>query len=263
MQNTAKSVYNYNMGKFLLSVVIPSYNEIGNLRKGTLSKVQKYLDKKDYDYEVLIVDDGSTDGSREYVKKFVRDEPEFHLIENTHSGKAGAVTTGMLKAKGDFVLFTDMDQATPIEELEELLPYTEKGFDVVIGSRNSNRQGAPLTRKIMAKGMMVLRSTIVGLPEIKDTQCGFKLFSKKATKEIFKKIDSLHNGFKAINRSSVTAGFDIELLYIAESLGFKIKEVPVDWLYVETRRVSPIKDSFEGFVELFKIRNNITSGKYK
>ena len=251
------------MNDFLLSVVIPSYNEIGNLRKGTLSKVQRYLDKQKYDYEVLVVDDGSTDGSREYVKKFAHDEKCFHLIENEHSGKAGAVTTGMLRAKGDFVLFTDMDQATPIEELEELLPYTQKGFDVVIGSRNSNRKGAPLTRKIMAKGMMMLRSTIVGLPEIKDTQCGFKLFSKKASKEIFKKIGELHHGFKAINRSSVTAGFDIELLYIADKMNFKIKEIPVDWLYVETRRVSPIKDSFEGFIELFKIRNNIKSGKYQ
>ena len=135
----------------MLSVVIPSYNEMGNLRKGTLSKVKRYLDKQTFSYEVIVVDDGSTDGSREYVKEFSNEEKEFRLIENSHSGKAGAVTTGMLEAKGDYVLFTDMDQATPIEELEKLLPYTEKGYDVVIGSRNSNRQGAPITRKIMAK----------------------------------------------------------------------------------------------------------------
>jgi glycosyltransferase involved in cell wall biosynthesis len=251
------------MAQLHLSVVIPSYNEIGNLRKGTLSKVQKFLDKKGLSYEVIVVDDGSDDGSLEYVKDFAKDEREFRVIENSHSGKAGAVTTGMLDAHGDYVLFTDMDQATPIEELEKLLPYAEKGFDVVIGSRNSNRQGAPLTRKIMAKGMMVLRSAIVGLPEISDTQCGFKLFSKKASKDIFSKVKESHNGFKTIHGSSVTAGFDIELLYVAKTLGYKIKEVPVDWLYVETRRVSPIKDSLEGFFELFRIRNKIKSGRYK
>lgn len=250
------------MGKFLLSVVIPSYNEMGNLRKGTLSKVKRYLDKQDYSYEVIVVDDGSTDGSKEYVKEFSTEEKEFLLLENSHSGKAGAVTTGMLKAKGDFILFTDMDQATPIEEIEKLLPYAKDGFDVVIGSRNSNRQGAPLTRKIMAKSMMVLRSQIVGLSEIKDTQCGFKLFSKKAAKKVFEKVHEIHHGFKTIHGSSVTAGFDIELLFIAKSMGFKIKEVPVDWLYVETRRVSPFKDSVEGFFELFKIRNNISKGTY-
>lgn len=90
----------------------------------------------------------------------------------------------MLDAKGDYVLFADMDQATPIEELEKLLPFIKEGYDVVIGSRSSNRKGAPITRKVMAKGMMILRSAIVGLPEIQDTQCGFKIFSKKASQEL-------------------------------------------------------------------------------
>ena len=236
---------------------------MANLQKGTLSRVQKYLDKQAYDYEVIIVDDGSNDGSRVFVKQFVNEEEQFSLIENTHSGKAGAVTTGMLKAKGDYVLFCDMDQATPIEELEKLMPFVEKGFDIVIGSRKSNRKGAPLTRKVMAKSMMVLRSTIVGLPEILDTQCGFKLFEKEAAKRIFEKEKEIHNGFKNIKGSSVTAGFDIEILYIAKSMGYKIKEVPVNWLYVETRRVSPLKDSIEGFFELFRIKGNIFSGKYR
>ncbi len=251
------------MTPIYLSVVIPSYNEMGNLRKGTLSKVQKYLDRQGFLYEVIVVDDGSDDGSLEYVKQFSKEEKEFRVIENSHSGKAGAVTAGMLDAKGEYVLFTDMDQATPIEELEKLLPFTKRGFDVVIGSRSATRKGAPLTRKIMAKGMMVLRSAIVGLPEIRDTQCGFKLFSKKSSKEIFTKVKESHNGFKTIHGSSVTAGFDIELLYVAKSLGYKIKEIPVDWLYVETRRVSPLKDSVEGFIELFRIRKKINSNRYK
>ncbi len=250
------------MKPFLLSVVIPSYNEMANLQKGTLTKVLSYLSGQKYDFEIIVVDDGSTDGSRQYVGHFIKKHKKIKLIEGKHSGKAGAVTQGVLKAKGDYVLFTDMDQATPIEEIEKLLPQVKKGYDVIIGSREGQRRGAPFTRKIMAKSMVILRSAIVGIPNIKDTQCGFKLFTKDAAKDIFKKVNKVHNGFKAIRGSSVTAGFDIELLYIAESKGYKIKEIPVTWLYVETRRVSPIKDSIEGVFELFRIKKNILSGVY-
>ncbi len=245
-----------------LSVVIPSYNELANLRKGTLEKVERYLEKQKFNYEALVVDDGSTDGSLEFVKRFIKGNSKFKLLENSHTGKAGAVTAGMLKATGDYILFTDMDQATPIEEVATLLPYTQKGFDVVIGSRNSTRKGAPWTRKIMGTGMIVLRTMLVGLPDIKDTQCGFKLFSKKASHSVFGKIQEIHHGFKNIERSSVTAGFDVELLYIATKEGYKIKEVPVDWLYVETRRVSPIKDSIDGLLDLVRIRRNIIKKVY-
>lgn len=246
---------------FLLSVVIPSYNEMGNLQKGILNKIQKYLDKQSYEYEVIIVDDGSKDGSREFVKKFTQEEKHFHLIENSHSGKAGAVTTGMLEAHGDYILFTDMDQATPIEELEKLLVFTNK-FDIVIGSRRGMRKGAPFTRKVMSRGMMVLRKIIVGLPNLSDTQCGFKLFSKNAAQDVFGRVKTVHKGFKKIHGSSVTAGFDVELLHISEKQGYKIKEVPVSWLYVETRRVSPMKDSIDGVLDLLRIKRNILSGKY-
>lgn len=251
------------MSKFLLSVVIPSYNEMANLQKGTLDKVMGYLSRQKYEYEVIVVDDGSNDGSREFVDKFTKSIKNIRLIEGRHSGKAGAVTQGVLEAKGDYVLFTDMDQATPIEEIEKLLPYIENGFDVVIGSREGQRKGAPLTRKIMAKSMILLRSAIVGIGNIKDTQCGFKLFKKDAAKEIFTKVKKVHNGFKSIKGSSVTAGFDIEVLYIAEKMNYKIKEIPVTWLYVETRRVSPVKDSIEGVMDLLHIKRNIISGIYK
>ncbi len=247
---------------FLLSIVIPSYNEMGNLQKGILNKVQTYLEKQKYRYEVIVVDDGSSDGSMEFVKKFSKENSKFRVIEGAHSGKAAAVTTGVLEAKGDFVLFTDMDQATPIEEIEKLLPFLGKDFDIVIGSRKGVRKGAPLTRKVMAKGMMVSRTILVGIGEINDTQCGFKLFTKKAAREIFNKIRSVHNGFKSIHGSSVTAGFDIELLYLADKRGYKIKEVPVEWLYVETRRVSPIKDSIDGFLDLLRIKRNILRKVY-
>lgn len=185
------------------------------------------------------------------------------LLENAHTGKAGAVTAGVLAARGDYVLFTDMDQATPIEELEKFLPHFQEGYDVVIGSRNDKRRGAPFTRIIMAKGMILLRSLLVGLRDIHDTQCGFKMFTRHAAHDIFSRVSKIHHGFASIRGSSVTAGFDVELLYLAERAGYKIKEVPVTWLYVETRRVNPIRDSLDGVFDLLQIKRNILQGVYR
>lgn len=249
------------MGKIFLSVVIPSYNEMANLQKGVLDKVKRYLDHQEYGYEVIVVDDGSTDGSREFVKKFVKNNKTFRLIENHHTGKAGAVTTGVLAASGEYVLFTDMDQATPIEEIKKMLPHLQKNIDIVIGSRKE-RKGAPFSRKIMSQSAITLRKVLVGLPEIHDTQCGFKLFSHQSAQDIFKKVKKIHGGFKAIKGSAVTSGFDVEVLYLAQKANYAIKEVPVRWLYVETRRVNPINDSINGVKDLFKIRYNISKGIY-
>ncbi|KKQ36754.1 MAG: Glycosyl transferase family 2, partial [Candidatus Levybacteria bacterium GW2011_GWC2_37_7] len=250
------------MGKIFLSVVIPSFDEMANLQKGVLDKIEHFLGKKQFPYEVIIVDDGSTDGSVEFAKRFVQDSPNFRLMENSHLGKAGAVTAGVLNSKGDYVLFSDMDQATPIEELDKLLPYLEQDFDIVVGSRDAVRKGAPLIRQFVSHAAIVARKLVVGMPEISDTQCGFKAFKKEAARKLFTRISKLHNGFKKILGSSVSSGFDVELLYLAKHLGYKIKEVPVEWLYVETRRVSPIKDSVEGFMDLLKIKIKAMRGEY-
>jgi glycosyltransferase involved in cell wall biosynthesis len=234
---------------------------MANLRKGVLDKINDFLKKQEYSWEIIVVDDGSSDGSLEFAEKFAKENPSFTVLKNSHLGKAGAVTAGMLEAKGELRLFTDMDQATPIEEINNLLPFV-KDYDVVIGSRSGQRKGAPVTRLIMANGMIVLRRILVGIPGIKDTQCGFKLFKKEAAEKIFSKIKQIKKGFHNISGSSVTAGFDIELLLLADKMGFKIKEVPVEWLYVETRRVSPIKDSFDGLFDLFRIRLNELKGFY-
>jgi len=251
------------MNKPYLSIVIPSYNEMPNLRKGVLDKLDHYLSKQKYSYEIIIVDDGSDDGSLEFCDKFVKENKSFKVARGKHLGKAGAVTTGMLEAKGEIHLFTDMDQATPIEEVEKMLPYFKKGYDLVIGSRDSNRKGSPFTRKIMSWGMIVLRKGLVGISDIHDTQCGFKMFSDEASGKLFKKINDLHDGFSKISGSNVTAGFDVEILYLATKMEYRIKEVSVEWLYVESRRVSPIKDSINGVVDLFQISSNKIRGKYK
>jgi glycosyltransferase involved in cell wall biosynthesis len=251
------------MGKVFLSVVIPSFNEIENLQKGVLEKAEKFLASQKYEYEVIVVDDGSTDGSVEFVEKFAKENLSFKLIKNSHLGKAGAVTAGILAAVGEYVLFSDMDQATPIEELDKLLPYLKDKYDIVIGSRNTNRKGSPMSRQIISRSAIILRKLIVGMPEISDTQCGFKAFKKESAQKLFSRVSEFHNGFKKISGSSVSSGFDVELLYLAKNLGYKIKEVQVEWIYVETRRVNPIKDSVEGLVDLFRIKSNAVLGKYK
>lgn len=251
------------MNKIYLSVVIPSFDEIVNLQKGVLDKIEHFLNKKGYSYEVIIVDDGSEDGSIEFVQDFIKENSNFSLIKNPHLGKAGAVTTGMLKAKGEYVLFIDMDQATPIEEVNKLLPSFKEGFDIVIGSRNSQRKGSPWTRILMSRVWMLFRNVTIGMKGISDTQCGFKMFKSEVAKNLFTRIKSLHHGFEKVSGSSVTAGFDVELLFLAQKMGFKIKEVPVNWLYVETRRVSPIRDSIEGLLYLLKIKSNDFHNVYK
>lgn len=256
-------MYNLDVAsEVFLSVVIPSFDEMGNLQKGVLDHVKSFLDKQKYSYEVIIVDDGSKDGSAEFIDYFVKENKHFTLIKNPHTGKAGAVTTGMLQAKGTFVLFTDMDQATPIDEVKKLLPFFDDGYTIIIGSRSGRRKGAPWTRILMARSMMVLRSSIVGIKGIEDTQCGFKMFRNDVAKTLFTKIKQLHHGFQKVSGSSVSAGFDVELLYLAQKMGYTIKEVPVSWLYVETRRVSPVTDSIRGILDLLRIKKNDLTGKY-
>lgn len=251
------------MKKIYLSVVIPCYDEMANLQKGVLDKIDHYLTKKKVNFEVIIVDDGSKDGSTEFIKEFVKDNKNFSIVAGNHCGKAGAVTKGVLTAHGEYILFTDMDQATPIEEVDKLLPFFEKGYEVVIGSRSTVRKGSPLSRQIISRASVMLRKLIVGLPEITDTQCGFKMFTYEAGKNLFEKINTIHKGFQKIKGSNVTSGFDVELLFLAVNETYKVKEVPVKWLYVETRRVNPISDSIQGVRDLLEIKRNILVGIYK
>ena len=245
--------------KINLSVVMPAFNEEYSLRTGVLDSVYDYLERQKYSWEILFVDDGSTDSTVKIVEDFARKHNNFLVLKEPHRGKGGTVTAGMLKAKGDVVLFTDTDQATPIDQLEKVLPKFEEGYDVVIGSRRG-REGAPAVRKVMASGFSFLRLLILRLP-FKDTQCGFKAFTAGAAKEIFKRLEIFN--LKNISKgASVTAGFDLEILYIARKLGYKIAEVPVDWHHKEGTKVDPIKDSIEGLRGLLLVRLNALQGKY-
>ena len=245
-----------------LSVVIPCYNEEQNIRFGALEKVNNYLQKQTLSWEVLIVDDGSQDATAELVRKYIKNKPKFKLIERVHQGKARTVVTGVLRAQGEYVLFSDLDGATPLSEIEKFLPYFKNGYDVVIGSRNRKREGAPFFRSLMGPGFAFIRSSLVGLSDINDTQCGFKAFKNDVARMLVKKL-KLYGGDKEIKGSNVTAGFDVELLFIAKKLGFKIKEVLVKWHYVETRRVNPVRDSWNGLKDIMRIKLFDLQGKYR
>lgn len=247
------------MSEIILSVVIPSYNESENLKKGVLDEVANYLKEQDYKYEVLIVDDGSNDESVVLAQKYVRDHKNFNLIKNPHGGKAMAVMTGLLSSKGQIALFTDMDQATPILEIEKFFPKFSEGFDIVIGSRHG-RKGAPLIRKLMGFGFSLIRNVILGLP-FADTQCGFKAFNQKARREIFSILLSEWEKSEA-HGPAVNAGFDVETLFLAKKRGFKIAEVEVDWHHVGTERVQAIKDSLDAIRDVVRIKFNDSLGKY-
>lgn len=242
-----------------LSVVIPAYNESENLKKGVLDKVEDFLEKSKLAYEVIVVDDGSTDSTKEIIKKYLNRNNNFRLIENSHGGKAMAVMTGMLTAKSELMLFTDMDQATPIDQIDKFLPKFEQGYDIVIGKR-LGRQGAPIIRKLSAWGFSVLRKIILGLP-FEDTQCGFKAFNKKSVAKIIPKIKG-EWGVIHFKGGAVNAGFDVEVLYLAKIYGFKIAEVEVEWKYVDTERVQVVKDALAAIYDMLRIRWNDLRGKY-
>lgn len=245
--------------KIFLSVVMPAYNEEYNLRTGVLDSVYDYLVQQNYSWEILFVDDGSQDATLRIAKDFAAKHNNFLVLSEPHRGKGGTVIAGMLRARGQIILFTDTDQATPIDQVEKIIPKFKEGYDVVIGSRHG-RTGAPLIRKMMAYGFSALRSLILKLP-FKDTQCGFKAFSSSAARDIFGrlKVFNEENKFKG---ASVTAGFDLEVLYVARKLSYKIAEVPVDWHHKEGTKVNPIADSIEGLRGLIMVRLNALQDKY-
>lgn len=248
--------------KIHLSVVIPAYNEEPNFKKGLVEEVPKYLEKQDYSYEILIVDDGSTDKTAHLADEFAKKYKNVRVIKNPHEGKAETVKKGVEEAKGELILFTDFDQATPISEVEKLLSFFPE-YDIVIGSRQlpgARRDKEPIYRHIMGLGFNIVVQAIA-VRGIWDTQAGFKCFKADIAKELFTKLKVYGKG-KKVQGALVTA-FDVELLFIAKKHGYKIKEVPIIWHHVATTRVNPIKDSIKMFKDVIKVRANDLKGVYK
>lgn len=250
------------MSQPFLSVIIPSYNEMKNLQRNVLEEVVTYLEKQNYSWEIILSDDGSTDGTTEKLVSFAKKHSGVFVLENPHAGKGPTVQSGILKAQGTWRLFTDFDQSTPISEIEKLFPFTQAGYDVVIGSREAlgaKRDKEPWYRHLMGRGFNLLVQ-MLAIPGILDTQCGFKLFSANSATVLFENL--VIYGREKERTDAFTGAFDVEALYLANKYGFKIKEVPIYWHHHETDRVSPIKDSLRMLVDIIKIRVASISGLY-
>jgi len=237
-----------------LSVIIPAYNEEKRLPK-TLQSIDGYLSRQPYDYEILVVNDGSKDRTVEVAKSLI---PQIKNLKvtgyNINQGKGYAVRFGMLEAKGDYRIFTDADNSTSIDQIEKMPPYFKQGFNIVIGSRDI--KGAildppqPWLRHILlGEGFKLYRKLILDLWGIEDTQCGFKCFSKKAAEEIFPKCQ--------ISRFA----FDPEILLIAQKLGYKMKEIPIYWKNDLQSKVK-FKSIIKMALDLIKIKLNLIEGVY-
>ncbi len=247
----------------LVSIIFPSYNEMSNVKKGVLDDVITYLGTVDWAWEVLLADDGSTDGTARELEKFASSHPNVRYIPLPHRGKGPTVLEALQKAKGDIRLFSDFDQATPLTEIEKLLPFVEKDYDVVIGSREvqgAERKREPIHRHLMGKGFNFLVK-IIAIGGIADTQCGFKLFTKKAVDLLAPKV-YVYSG-KGELSGAFTGAFDVELLYLAKKYKLKIAEVPVFWKYVKTSRVDPVIDSIKMLKDIIRIRVADLNGLYK
>lgn len=237
-----------------LSVIIPAYNEERRLPK-TLEAIDDYLRKQSYDYEIIVVNDGSKDTSAEAVRGMSSVIKNLKLIDNKENqGKGAVVRQGMLEAVGEYRLFTDADNSTSIDQIENMWIEFKNGYDIVIGSRDV--RGAvldppqPFLRNvILGKGFKLFRKIILGLWNVQDTQCGFKCFTGEAAGKIFPKCK--------INRFA----FDPEILVIAKKLGYKIKETPILWKNDPESKVK-LTGMVKMAIDLIKIRWNILVRKY-
>lgn len=239
-----------------LSIIIPAYNEQFYIEK-TLNSIINYFKTTNFTTEIIVVNDGSKDKTREIVlnfiskfeiskKKLSSENININLIENYKNyGKGFSVKNGVLSSKGQFILFTDADLSTPIEEFENLFSNLKDRFDIAIASRDLPDsiiiQHQNIIRESMGKLFNFFVRKIVGL-NFRDTQCGYKLFKSSAAFLIFPEMQI--NGF----------GFDVEILFIAERFGLKIIEIPVKWHDNKDSRVNIFKDPLKMFLCLFKIK---------
>lgn len=235
------------------SIVIPAYNESARLGT-TLEKVLAYVRQQEWDAEVIVVNDGSRDNTAQIVRDLVRGNPILRLLENPgNRGKGYSVRNGILNSRGDIVVFSDADLSSPIEEMPKLLQSLASGADIAIGSRwlraelQTQRQSAH--RQLFGRIFNLLLRIVLGL-QFKDTQCGFKAFTRRAAQAILP--------LQRIERW----GFDPEILFLARKFGFRVDEIPVRWGHSGGTRINPLLDGARMFQEMLRIRWYDLTGKY-
>ena len=235
------------------SIVIPAYNESGRLPR-TLRTVVDCVRSHDWNAEVIVVNDGSTDDTAAIVRRFAATSPEVRLLENPQNrGKGYSVRNGVTHALGDIILFTDADLSTPLDEAEALFAALARGADIAIGSRWMSRshqtERQPLYRQFFGRCFNALTRVLMHLP-FADTQCGFKAFTRSAALTVFP--------LQTIDRW----GFDPELLFIAMWRGIHIEEVPVSWAHDTRTRIRYVKAGLQMLRELALVRWNAMLGRY-
>lgn len=237
----------------ICSIIIPAYNESSRIRP-TLDELLRYTQQRNWDVEILVVDDGSGDDTAQIVREYGKSHAQILLVENPgNRGKGFSVRNGMLHARGDICLFTDADLSSPIGEAPKLFDAIAAGADIAIGSRwlrsDLQTERQPLYRQAFGRIFNLILRLVLGL-NFADTQCGFKAFRREAAHRIFP--------LQRIERW----GFDPEILFLARRMGLTVKEVPVVWAHSEGTRLHPFRDGLRMFVEVLRIRWNAMTGAY-
>ena len=235
------------------SIIIPAYNETERIT-ASLEKVLEHIRAEKWDAEVIVVNDGSRDATAQTVQGYMAQHSIVRLVENPgNRGKGYSVRNGMGVASGEFLLFTDADLSAPICQAGNLFDQLRAGTDVAIGSRWLRRElqtgKQPFYRQLFSRVFNLLLRFILGL-DFKDTQCGFKAFTRVAAEAIFP--------MQRIERW----GFDPEILFVARKLGLKVVEVPVEWAHDDRSTISPLRDGFKMFTEMLRVRWYDLTGKY-
>ena len=234
-----------------LSIIIPAYNEENRL-PNTLEQVFHFLEKQAYASEVIVVENGSTDKTFEFAQKLAQQHKNLRVIHNEERGKGGAVLRGVREALGEYVFICDADLSMPVAEISKFLPPALTDFDIAIGSREAPgavRYNEPYYRHLTGRVFNMLIRLMV-LPDLQDTQCGFKCLRAGVARDIFP--------FQTLTGWA----FDVELLYIAHLHGYRILEIPIDWYFNADSKVRVLRDSWRMFIDLLVIRRNARRGYY-
>lgn len=235
----------------LLTIVVPAYNE-GKWLPATIPQIIHYISQQPFEVEVVIVNNNSSDNTREIADQFAADYDYIKVMDESRQGKGAAVKTGMLAGTGDYLFIADADLSMPISQVNHFLPPESGDYDVAIGSREAPgavRYDEPEYRHIMGRVFnLIVRWFAV--PGFHDTQAGFKCFTQEAAHQVFPK--QTVDGW----------AFDVEVLFIAQKLNCKIIEVPIEWHYQPNSRINPLRSSYEMFAEVFKIRQKGKNGIY-
>ncbi|HEY5731795.1 MAG TPA: dolichyl-phosphate beta-glucosyltransferase [Anaerolineales bacterium] len=234
-----------------LSVIIPAHNEENRL-PGTLEQVLRFLEGQPFESEVIIVENGSIDGTFEVAQEFARLHKNVRVFRSER-GKGAAVKCGMLEAKGEYRFMCDADLSMPVEEIIKFLPSANAGFDIAIASREAKgavRYNEPAYRHLGGRGINLIIQVLI-LPGLNDTQCGFKCFRAEVAEKLF-------------NKQTLPGwSFDIELLYIARRHKYRIEEIPIHWYHDSDTKVRALPDAIRMLQDIFRIHANALRGIYK